>query len=263
MLLAAWPCAAQPDAGELLRRMTQAEKSNRQQSACFVYREDIRSSTARAGQLPKQTGWITYEVTILEGEVYHRPVARDGRPLSPEHLAAEEKRFQLVSEYRRTTPVEERRRRFFAAEENRYRIDSEIVLRHHDVKLLGPDQVRGRAVWLVSALPRRGTPKPKRRSEWSLSQRIQYWIDQKTDLPLRVEAEQFDDYDGTRKGTLTRVETVEVEGVLLPESITSTSIRRSGREQLTQVTDQRYSVYRKFRAETVLLFTEPVPRSRF
>ena len=243
--------------------MADAEKRNRQDSAYFVYREDIRSSLGNVGRTPRQTNWITYEVTFLEGESYHRPVARDGRPLTPDQEESENRRFQQVSEYRHNTPVEERRRRHFAAEENRYKIDSALVVQHHDAQFLGTDKVRGRDVWLVSAQPRRGAPKPRRRAEWSLCQRLKYWIDQETHLPLRIEAEQIYDFDGTKKGSISRVETVAIEGVVLPESITSTSRRRSGRDQTTIITEQSYSVYKRFRAETVLLFVDPSASGRF
>ena len=243
--------------------MADAEKRNRQDAAYFVYREDIRSSIANQGRPSRQTAWITYEVTFLEGEGYHRPVARDGKPLSPEQQATEDERMQQVSEYRRNTPIEERRRRYFAAEENRYKLDSALVVSYHDSKLLGADNVRGRDVWVVLTQPRRRAPKPKRRSEWILCQKTKYWIDQKTSLPLRIEAEQLYDYDSTRKGAISRVETVDVEGVLLPESITSTARRKSGRDQTSLITDQGYSAYKRFRAETVLLFVDPSTSARF
>ena len=255
--MAALPCAAQPDPAALLRKMVDAEKRNREQSAYFVYREDIRSSAATAGQLPRQTGWITYEVTLLEGESYHRPVARDGVPFGPAEQDAQDQRFQKVGEYRRNTPIEERRRRYFEAEEHRYRFDSEIVARYHDATVLGVDKVGDRDVWLVSTEPRRGAPRPKRRSEWSLCQRIKYWIDQSTWLPLRFEAEQLYDYEGTRKGAISRVETVLIDGVMLPERITNTTSSGGGRQRSTLVTDQTYSAYKRFQTETVLLFTDP------
>ncbi len=255
--MTALPCVAQTDPGALVHQMADAEKQNRRESAYFVYREDIRGSVANSDQLARQTNWVTYEVTFLEGESYHRVVARNGTPLTPEEQEAEDNRFQQVSQYRRDTPVEERRRRHFAAEENRYRIDTDIVVRHHNATLVGTDTIRGRDVWLISTQPRQGAPKPKRRSEWSLCQKFSYWIDQKTYLPLRIEAEQLYDFDGTKKGTVSRVETVEVEGILLPERITSTTRRKPSRGQTAQITDQSYSAYKRFRTETVLLFGDP------
>jgi hypothetical protein len=249
---------AQTDPGALVQRMASAEKQNRRDAAFFVYREDIRASIAKSNQPARPANWVTYEVAFLEGEPYHRVVARNGKPLTPPEQEAEDNRFQQVSEYRRDTPTEERRRRHFAAEENRYKIDTEIVVRHHDATLVGADTIRGRAVWLVSTYPRRDAPKPKRRSEWSLCQKYTYWIDQKTHLPLRIEAEQLYDFDGTKKGTFSRVETVEVEGVLLPERILSTTRRKPGRGQSAQITDQSYSAYKRFRTETVLLFGDAV-----
>ena len=259
LCLSALPCAAQPEPNSLLRQMADAERRNRKDSSYFVYREDIRGSIANADRLTRQTRWVTYEVTFLEGESYHRPIARNGEPLTPEEQDAEDRRFAQVSEYRRNTPIEERRRQHFAAEENRYRIDSDLVARHHSGVLLGADRLGNRDVWLVSAQPRRGAPKPKRRSEWSLSQKFKYWIDQQTCLPLKIEAEQLYDYDGTKKGTIVHVDNVEVEGIILPGRIVSTSNPNPGRRQTSVITDQSYSSYKRFRTETVLLFMDTPP----
>ena len=237
--------------------MLDAERSNREQAACFVYREDIRFREIMPDGATRAKDWVTYEVTMLEGEPYHRRVAMNGGPLPPDDESDEEKRYRQVEAYRQATPMEERRKRYFAAEENRFRIDAHIVLEWHNLKRAEDSTLAGRAVWVVEAAPQRGAPKPKRRSQWSLSQRLRFWVDKTTSLPLQIEGEQLYDFDGSRKGTVTRVTYTEVEGVSLLARIDSLGSRGSGKAIYSFETDQTYSNYRRFRAESVLWFEKP------
>lgn len=249
------PALAQaPDARALLERMVAAEKANRREAAHYVYREDIRYTQRTAnGQLRRESR-SAYEVTILEGETYHRRTEQDGRPLSPAEQAEEEKRYREVEKYRRETPVEERRRRYFAAEENRFKFDSALVLSNHTARLAGEEVYGGRACWVVEAEPRKGTRKPKRRSEWSLSQRLRYWIDKETHFPPRVVATQLADFDIARQGTVTEVTSSRHDGVWLMERIVSEGKRKIDGQMLTVRTEQTYTNYRRFTTTTNLLF---------
>jgi hypothetical protein len=256
-LTAVFPAEAPvPDARALMQGMHRAETENRRQAAYFVYREEIRFWETVEGGPVRSRDWVSYELTMLEGESYHRRVAINGHPLDPDEEEAEEKRYREVERYRRATPLEERRRKHLAAEERRFKIDTRIVMDFHDMKLLGEATHGGRKVWVVETMPRKGAPKPKRRSEWSLSQRLKYWIDEQTFLPLEVEAEQLFDFDSSRKGTVTRVTYKDVDGVSLLQRIHSSGVRKSGKLTVTAETDQTYSNYRRFRSESVLWFND-------
>jgi len=234
--------------------MAAAELDNRRKAAFFVYREDIRSTeTLRNGRVRRDTT-STYEVSILEGEPYHRRIAFAGRPLSPEDAAEEEKRYREVERFRRNTPMEERRRRYFGAEENRFRIDSAIVLEHHDARLIGEDTVAGRPGWVIETRPRKGAPKPKRRSQWALALRIKYWIDQQSFFPVRIAAEQLYDFDSSRKGAITEFSTRLEDGVWLRREITIQGRAKLDGQTVDYRTEQVYSSYRRFAASSVLWF---------
>jgi len=86
-------------------------------------------------------------------------------------------------------------------------------------------------------------------------------VDKQTAVPLQVEAVQLYDYDTSRKGTTTLVVYTEVEGVWLTERIDSRGIRKIGRDKVITETDQRYSNYRRFRADSTLLFEDEPPRN--
>jgi len=261
LLASALPGADVPEPRALLQRMYEAERNNRRQATRFVYREDIRHLETLPDGSTRRKNWITYEVTILEGEPYHRRVALNGQPLPPAEAQLEESRYQKVAAYRRATSFEERRQHHFAAEENRFKFDTRLVVDNHDLKLLGDAPLLGRDTWVLEATPRRGTRKPKTRAEWSLSQKLRYWVDKQTAVPLQVEAVQLYDYDTSRKGTTTLVVYTEVEGVWLTERIDSRGIRKIGRDKVITETDQRYSNYRRFRADSTLLFEDEPPRN--
>ncbi|MBI5083688.1 MAG: hypothetical protein HZB13_03695 [Acidobacteria bacterium] len=252
-LLAAQPA---PTAGDLMARMREAEVKNRQQAAMFVYREDIRHTETLSDGRVLMRDWVTYEVSMLEGEPYHRRVAIQGEELTEKEQALEEKRYRAVERYRQKTSLEDRRRKHNAEEENRFKIDTRVVLEHHTMRLLGEETVNGMKVWVVETQPRPGTRKPKRRAEWSLSQRLKYWIDQRSSLPIQLEAEQLYDFDTARKGTLTQVSFIWLEGVNLPERIVSAGSRKFGQQSVRYETEQRYSGYQRFGARSVLVWEE-------
>ncbi len=238
--------------------MAASEAANRRNSAYFVFREDIRYTEQLQDGSFRRDSTATYEVSILEGEPYHRRTMVDGKPLSPVDQAYEEKRLREVEEYRRTTPLAERRKRYFAAEENRFKVDSANVLAHHNASYAGEETWAGRPCWVVDTAPRPGAPKPKLRSQWSLSQKIRYWIDQETGFPIHLVATQLYDFMNSHKGTVTEISSSRHEGVWLLDRIHSEGARKSGGVKVIYRTDQRYSGYQRFRSTTNLIF-EPGP----
>lgn len=246
---AALSAAEPPAARELLERLVSAEAANRRLAEQFVYREDVRQTLSSADGTTLELSWITYEVNMLEGEPYHRRVAMAGRPLPPEQEELERRRYHEVEAWRRSTPLEERRRQRFAAEENRFKIDHRLVVEHHVARLVGEGELGGRKVWFVLATPAKGTPKPTRRAEWSLSQSLKYTLDQETGMALEVEAVQLYTFDSALKGAVTTVTSTEVDGAWLPAKTESRSVRNKS----THLTTQTYTNYKRFRATSTLL----------
>ena len=241
--------AEPPSPHDLMERLILAERANRANAAQYIYREDIREQLVESGGNKHELSWSTFEVNLLEGEPYNRRVAIWGQPLTPELEASEQHRYNEIEAYRRATPYDERRKRSFALDETRFRIDHRMVADSHDLRVLGEDEVDGRKVWRILATPRKGLRKPARRSEWSLSLELSYAIDQQTGLSLEIETRQLYAFDGLEKGSVTRVKNVEVEGIWLPEVIES----RVPQRKATRVITQAYSNYRRFQATSKLL----------
>jgi hypothetical protein len=236
--------------------MADAESANRRAAAFYVYREDIRYTEQLPGGGFRRDTRAAYEVTILEGEPYHRKIEQDGQPLSAMAAAEEEKRYREVERFRRETPTARRRQRYFEAEENRFKIDSRIVLEFHEASLAGEETYDGRPCWVVDTAPRRGAPRPKRRSQWSLSQKLRFWIDKDTGFPIRVVATQLFDFDSARRGTVTEVRSTQMDGVWLLRRIGSEGKRKVDGQTVVYRTVQEYSNYRRFTATTHLLFDQ-------
>ncbi len=233
--------------------MHAAESTNRAQAARFVYTEDIRYKETLPDGSPRGTNWVTYEVTFVAGEPYSRMVAIRGEPLSPEVTEEEEQRYRKVEQYRLQTPLEERRRHYFSAEERRFKIDTALVLRYHQARFLGEQPLRGRDTWVVETWPKRGTPRPKRRTECAQDMRLRFWIDKQTHMPIHLEAEWLHDFDGAPKGAIVKSDLVLVDGVWLLQRIVVSGRRKAGKVYFTYENDQNYSNYKKFRADAKLL----------
>jgi hypothetical protein len=240
----------------IFEKVLAAHRDNRANSRYFVYREDVRyrEEGRRDAALPRES---TYEVTFVEGEPYHRWVAQNGEPLPAAQAATEERRLREVEEYRAKTPIEERRRRYFEAEENRFRFDLDLVMRHHELVLAGEEDLDGARVWVIDTRPKKGAPRPRLKSEWSLSQAYRLWIDQASYLPRQIRGSQLFDFLSTRKGAVTTFHYHPVEGVMLTDFIRSEAPRSNTGRRVVAVTEQRYSEYRRFQASSSLVFERP------
>jgi hypothetical protein len=241
------------DAQTLLARAADAYDENRRRSYNFVWREELLTRNySHQGTLASEQA-DTFEMTFVEGESFHRHIASHGRPLGPDLAAAEEGRFQEVAEWRRKTPYEERRRLHFEAEGRRFTLDLRLVADYHTAKYLGEETFHGRRVWILATEPRRGTPKPKSRRQWTLILAGRLAVDVETLLPIQMVYTQLKDFDGIEKGRRTEVTLGPVDEVWLVARIVSQGMVLGRRQE----TVQDYSGHRRFTAETVIRF-EPL-----
>ena len=254
LLLPVLGWASDPDAAELLRRAVDAERDNRHRAGNYLFREMIYYREGVPGGKLSLRRSSTYEVTFVEGEPFHMLVAVDGEPLSPEMERDEQKRLEQVAEYRRKTPIEQRRKKVISAEGRRFRIDLRLIGECHDARYAGEDTVMGRKAWVIETEPKAGTRKPKNRAEWALSQKCRYWIDQETLHPLKLISTQLYDWDDVKKDAQTESTWLRVDDVWLVASIQSTSMPQNHKPPVVLETDQRYSNYRKFSSSSAITY---------
>jgi hypothetical protein len=248
--------SAIPDPVDLLKRSIAAERVNRDRAYSFVWQEQIVHLLYQpAGRLAQRDS-ATYEVLFLEGESFHRLVARDGQPLAPTEEQAERVRMEQVADFRRKTPIEERRKRWIAAEGRRLTFTYRLLAEHHRLAVLGEETVNNRKTWVLEATPD-NAPKPRNRKEWAFVLQSRIWIDQQTLLPVRMEHTQTRDWDNIPAGSVTQIWFTPVDDVWLVSRILAR--QETLREGLGQIreTEQTYSNYRKFAADSIIRFQDP------
>lgn len=244
------------DATHLLQRAAEADRINRKRSELFVFREVISAVDRSPEGRIADDGTRTFEVNFVEGESYYRLTAINGRPLAAEDQKAEEERYQEVLRFRRRTPIKERHRLRSDAERQRLKFDISLVARHHEARLDREEGPAGKGVWVVSVWPRNGTPKPKNPNEWALSLRGYLRIDQATGHLVSADLDQAYTWRAQPAGSHARFRWERHEDVWLIEEIASTAPLDRGDSVWRRETIQTYSNYRKFRADSVLVYSE-------
>lgn len=249
------PLGAAQDAAELLREAAEAVRANRREAAFFVYQERIHERLHDRQGGVRASGVTAYEVLFVEGESYHRRTMLNGNPLEGEALEAEEQRMRKVAEFRRKTPLEERRRRFAAAERTRLRFDVQTMAENHLARFEQETECGAGRCLLIAVWPKPGARRPKHPNDWSLSLRGYLWLDVVTRHPVRAEVEQAFEYFGQPAGAQTRFQWARVDGVWLIQTIVSRTEQAKGSVAAREVV-QEYSNYQRFRAESVVVFRD-------
>jgi hypothetical protein len=256
LLAAAASCwAADPNAAAILRQAAEAVEKNRREAAFYIYQERIRELEIQWDGEVVEGGELGYEVIFVEGETYHKRVSVNGKPLTGRAAQEEDLRLRKVTEFRRNTPLEERRRRFIAAERTRLRFDVRTIAENHMARFDREETCPAGPCFVISVWPKPGTRRPRHASEWSLSLRGHLWIDAETSHPVRAEMEQAYDAFTQPEGSKSRFKWERVEGVWLIESIVS-RVEVGSRRVAVRESLQEYSNYQRFQAESVLVFPD-------
>ncbi|HEY2016761.1 MAG TPA: hypothetical protein VGH38_24825 [Bryobacteraceae bacterium] len=210
----------------------------------------------------------TWETLMLDGQPYRRTLERDGKPLGPEEQRGEQKK--LDKETRRLsseTPAEKQRRMDEAEKQRRHEFAflSEIP-DLFDLRLEGDSTVEGRAVWVVSGVPRPGAKAKSSDARMLLKVRGRMWIDKATYQWAKVEAETTDTISWglflarLNPGAKIVFEQTEVSPeVWLPKRLLLTGSGRIGLvKRLAQDEEVEWTNYRKFSVDSKIV-TDPPP----
>ena len=248
------PAAAAGDTeGALwLNRLAEAARLNRGPAEMFVFQEEIaRFKQEPAGR--KHYARRTYEVSFLEGENYYRLIAENGEPLSIDDAMQEQDRFLRAEQYRKRTPLSERRKKAAKEERNRLKFDLETLAQTHKATVVGHDTIAGHEAVIIEVAPAGKVRKPKNRNQWARILAGRMWLDKATGHPVKAEMRQIIEWDMQAAGNMTTFEWVWMEGAWLISSIRNTEPALGGG---ALVTEQRYSSYSRFQAEIKLTFQD-------
>jgi hypothetical protein len=171
----------------------------------FTYREDEENRDEK-GQ-PLKPFLKTYDVIMLEGDNYRKPILEDGQPLDPKTAKKVEADLEKTREERRKHKI----------------FHKSVALggpaqmeRLFDNKVTGEDLVDGRKAWRVESEPKADAMPANQAEKEMLASRRVTWFDKDDGIDVRRRTEYFRNVDEIRSGTYIDVEFHRVGDTWLP-----------------------------------------------
>jgi len=249
VLLAASLChAAEPL--DLLKQAQTAAREQLKLTARYLGREDIREYEVKPNGHKTLRRWTTYEASVMEGAPYYRLVAIKGKPLSKAQEQMQEAAMAHELQYRRRTPHSERRNR------SRYSASIQHVIEHHDLELLGEEQMGGRKTWVIQSHLRPAAPFPAKFEDLMLSGDARLWIDQETGVLVRWRLNVTRSWNSWHAGsTDEKISMVlahhEGKPIFVVKEMSARVPLEKGSARLTV---QSFSEYKRFEADSFITF---------
>jgi outer membrane lipoprotein-sorting protein len=133
----------------------------------------------------------TYDVRMILGSPYEILIAVDGKPLSANQKADEQRKLEQATEARRKETPQQRAARIAAWERGRQRnhMLMEEMAKAFDFRLKDTEQLNGREVYVLAASPRSGYQPPNNQAKVLTGMKGTMWIDKETYQWAKVQAE--------------------------------------------------------------------------
>jgi hypothetical protein len=175
-----FPNAAGVDPSVIIQRSVEANQRDWAAAPQFNY----------CAKKKTDNGTRTYEELMIEGSRYEHLVAINDRALSPDRQADEAKDLQKAVSQRKRESADERRRRIAAYEASRKRdhVLMDEMAKAFRFTLTGEDDVDGRRVYVLHAVPKKGYKPPNRDAAVLTGMNGTLWIDEQTYQWVKVEA---------------------------------------------------------------------------
>lgn len=173
-------CAAQ-DAQSIIQRSVQANERDWQADPNYDHYETDQED----GNPPQ-----TYEVRMIFGSPYKRLVAVNGKELSAEQQASEQRKMQQAIAQREAENPQQRAQRIAKWQKDRKRdhLLMEQLTEAFDFKLLGEQKLGPYQVYTLKATPRPGYKPPNMQCQVLPGMQGKLWIDTKTFQWVKVQA---------------------------------------------------------------------------
>ena len=192
LLLAAFASAGlAQQARDIVAKSVELDQSNWQRMKDYTW---IARRTDRLldkqGQVKSQETQ-EWEAVVIYGELHHRMLERNGKPLSAaDQRKEQEKLDQAVAKREQETPQQRARREAdFEHEREKDREFLREVPDLFDFKLLGEEKIDGHDVWVISATPKPGAQPKSGDAKPLLKIQAKVWIDKAEYQWVRLEAE--------------------------------------------------------------------------
>jgi hypothetical protein len=248
---------------QLLRVVAEKDIENdkRQRDYTYIDRE-VNHNLDGKGET-KSTEVNTYEVLEIYGRQVRRQIEKDDKPLSAKEAAKEEEKIQKIIDKRKNESDEDRKKR--EEKEIKDREEGRKFVREvadaYDFKLVGTEDVGGRAAWVIDGEPRPGFEGHMKESKFLSKFHGRVWID-KGDLQLaKMDIEAIDTVSvgwvlaRIHKGSRFILQQTRVnDEVWLPEHVTFKFDARVALLKGYKIDgDEEYRDYKKFRTSAKIV----------
>jgi hypothetical protein len=267
-LLAAGPlCSADPDPLEIIRRSVENDQIAFERLKDYTCVEHVETKHLDGKGRLKKVESETFDVLLIDGTPYRRLIRKNGQPLSAKDDAKEQKKFDEAVRKRRSESEEDRRKRIREYEKDRKesRAFGRQVPEAFHFRMAGTEQIDGRPVWVIDAVPRAGFKATVKRADMLKKMRGRLWVDQQDYHWAKADAEVVEDlsfglaFVKVRKGAHLVLEQARKEDLWLPVRIAVTGSARVGYLKNFHIeTEIRLSDYKRFQTDTRILSAEEI-----
>jgi hypothetical protein len=175
-------CSAQQDARAIIEHSVEANGRDWSAASDYEYFERDREPSG---------GTKTFEDLLIFGSPYQRLVEVNGKPLSREGQADEQRKLKATIVQRRDESERERAERIAKYKQNRNgdHLLMEQLTVAFDFTLVGEQNLDGYNVYVLKATPRAGYRPPNVEAKALRGMQGKLWIDKKTFQWVKVEAQ--------------------------------------------------------------------------
>lgn len=168
------------NAEEIIQRSVEASNRDFAAEAQFNCTEENRNAR----------GDKTYEDLMIDGSVYQRLVAVDGKTLPASQQTEEARKLQAEIEKRKKENPGQRQQRIakYEAERKRDHALLDEMVKAFEFRLTGQEQLEGHKVYVLDAKPRPGYHAPSKETQALTGMNGKLWIDTQTFQWAKVEA---------------------------------------------------------------------------
>ncbi|HUB78719.1 MAG TPA: hypothetical protein VMB03_07995 [Bryobacteraceae bacterium] len=179
--------ATLPNSGEIVRKSVANTQADWKAAPNYDFTE--RDVIVKKGTTVRKK----YRVMMIDGSPYNELIGRNGEPLSPAQMSAQEARLrQEIAKRQHETAAQHRQR---VAEYTRERRQDNALLdqmmQAMDYRLVGEDTLDGRRCFVLEGNPKPGYRPISRDTRVLKGMRGKMWIDEQQYQWVKVEAEVF------------------------------------------------------------------------
>ena len=260
--------AQAPDAAAIIRQAFEHDERNDEIARYYTFQQRIEErDLSKRGDI-KSSQSKTHDVTLLDGSEYERLIARDDQPLSREEEAKEQRKLDnSIRKVRNETPKQRAKR--LAERDKRKQEHREWIAEIQnafDFELRREEIVDGIDTYVIDALPKPDYKPRLRRAKFLTKMKGTFWISKADSFWVRLEAETLDKISfgwvlfRLGKGSIVDFHQTKVNDEVW--MLDSFRLRFQGRLALLKGLNQEvigaYSEFRKFSAESNVVFADPV-----